>query len=91
MFNVTDYILAPPGQVGCDCAEVDVNDTTSNAWGWDNRLGRDCEKVPRWDAMTTDRLDCVIYDGTMVHYHFSMLQPKVLECMLFLVCFGWQP
>ena len=45
MFNVTDYILAPPGQVGCDCAEMDVNDTTSNAWGWDNRLGRDCEKV----------------------------------------------
>lgn len=89
MFNVTDYILAPPGQVGCDCAEVDVNDTTSNAWGWDNRLGRDCEKVPGCDAMTTVRSDCDIrwYDGTF--QYVTVFQ--VLECIPFLVCFGWQP
>ena len=91
MFNVTDYILAPPGQVGCDCAEMDVNDTTSNAWGWDNRLGRDCEKVPGCDAMTTDRLDWDIrwYDGTLSFQY--VVNQRSWNKIAFLVCFGWQP
>ena len=37
-FNMeADTVLAPQGQPGCDCQR---NDTA-----WDNRLGRDCEKV----------------------------------------------
>ena len=66
MFNVTDYILAPPGQVGCDCAEVEVNETTSNAWGWDNRLGRDCEKVAGRDFFNEHPLGCPRKLGSMI-------------------------
>eukprot|EP00435_Cladocopium_sp_Y103_P027600 s3937_g6.t2 len=52
-FNNGSFALAPPGQPGCDCEindkydnETDAAaDAESDAWGWDNRLGRDCEKV----------------------------------------------
>lgn len=51
-FNNGSFALAPPGQPGCDCEmnEIDnetdaATDAATDAWGWDNRLGRDCEKV----------------------------------------------
>ena len=46
-FNNGSFALAPPGQPGCDCEmnEIDNETETNEAWGWDNRLGRDCEKV----------------------------------------------